>query len=328
MSTIKDPLDEREPLRQEAWKWVLHVTSGDATKADIAELERWCGRSRLHAEAFATASGRWRAIGPAATNVILQSGGKPRAEATRGRGAIGRRAFLGGALVASAAGAVVLANRPPFGLWPSLNEFAADYRTGTGQRQQIALADSVSVDMNTQTSLNIRKTTGDRIDRIELIAGEAAIATASHQIEVVVADGRVSADSAHFNVRYDGAEVCVTCLGGRARVDQQGQSVTISQGEQASYGARGLIQATVADPVAVAGWREGDLFFRDQPLAHVIEEVNRYRPGKIVLMNEALGQRRVTAHFKLDRLDVVITQLRESFGAQVRALPGGLVVVS
>jgi transmembrane sensor len=327
MTTVDDPTDEREPLRREAWKWVLHMTSGEATKADIAALERWCARSPLHAEAFARASGRWRAFGAAIGGRAHQQGVIDIQGSGTGR-ALGRRALLGGMLAASTAGAAVVISRPPFGLWPSLSEIAADYRTGTGERHRIALADSVSVEMNTRTSLNIRKAASDGADRVELIAGEAAVATGAHPIEVIAAKGRVWADTAQFNVRYNGTAVCVTCLGGMVHVEQQGRSVSMLQKQQVSYNERSLGFTTAVDPVVVTGWREGDLFFRDEPLANVIEEVNRYRPGRIVLMNEDLGRRRVTARFKLDRLEVVIIQLRETFGARVTALAGGIVLVS
>jgi transmembrane sensor len=327
MTSTEDPTDEREPLRREAWKWVLHMTSGDATKADVAALERWCARSSLHAEAFARASRRWRALGPAIGERAQQHHVMATPSSGAGR-AFGRRAFPAGALAASTAGAAVVISRPPFGLWPSLSEIAADYRTGTGERHRIALADSVSVEMNTRTSLNIRKVASGDSDSVELIAGEAAIATGSHPIEVAAAKGRVRADTAQFNVRYDGGAVCVTCLGGTVHVELQGRSVTMEQKQQVSYTERSLGPVTAIDPVVVAGWREGDLFFRDEPLANVIEEVNRYRPGRIVLMNDELGQRRVTARFKLDRLEVVIIQLRETFGARVMTLAGGIVLVS
>ncbi|MFG3756802.1 DUF4880 domain-containing protein, partial [Klebsiella pneumoniae] len=45
MTTFEDPMDERMPLQREAWKWVLHMTSGEATRADIAALARWRARS-------------------------------------------------------------------------------------------------------------------------------------------------------------------------------------------------------------------------------------------------------------------------------------------
>jgi transmembrane sensor len=328
MTSIDDPTDERELLRREAWRWVLHVTSGEAKKADIAAVERWCARSPLHAEAFAHASGRWRAFGPAMENVARQHDATAAGHVFGMGQAVGRRAFLGGGLAASAAGVAVLAIRPPFDLWPSFDELAADYRTATGEQHRIALADRVSVELNTRTSVNIRKAASDDADRVELISGETAVATGSHKIEVIAASGRAWAHTAQFNVRYDGAEVCVTCLGGSVQVEQRGQSAIVQQNQQVSYTQRSVGQVTAIDPAVVMGWRNGDIFFENQPLSHVIDEINRYRPGKIVLMNVGLGHRKVTARFKLDRLEVVISQLRETFGARVTLLPGGITLVS
>lgn len=323
MTMIEDPTSEREPLRREAWRWVLLLTSGDATRADIAALKLWCARSALHAEAFARASGRWRALGPAIEVRAGQSIGIPAAGAQASR-RIGRRAFLGGALAASTVAAVVAIRRPPFGLWPSFDEIAADYRTGTGERHRVALADGGAVEMNTRTSLNLRKAG----DRLELITGEAAVATAAHAIEVIAGDGRVRADTAQFNVRYDGTAVCVTCLSGTVEVEQRGRSITMRQEQQVSYADGNLGAAMAIDPAVVSGWQHGDLWFKNEPLANVIDEVNRYRPGRIVLMNDELGRRRVTAHFKLDRLELVMVQLRETFGARIVPLTGGIVLVS
>jgi transmembrane sensor len=334
MTSTDDPTDERELRRREAWRWVLHMTSGDAKKVDIVALERWCAQSPLHGEAFAHASGRWRAFGPAMENVARQHGAMAVGHVSEGGHVfgvgqtVGRRAFLGGALAASAAGVTVLAIRPPFGLWPSFDELAADYRTATGEQHRIALADRVSVELNTRTSVNIREAASDDVDRVELISGETAVATGSHKIEVIAASGRAWARTAQFNVRYEGGEVCVTCLGGSVQVEQRGQSAIVQQNQQVSYTQHSLGQMTAIDPAVVMAWRDGDIFFQNQPLLHVIDEVNRYRPGKIVLMNEGLGRRRVTAHFKLDRLEVVITQLRETFGARVTQLPGGITLVS
>ena len=329
MTTSEDPMDERVPVQREAWKWVLLMTSGDATRADIAALARWRARSAGHDAAFADASRRWQAYGPALAR-LRPAGAEAEARATLRPAArpVSRRLVLGGLAAASVAGAGVLAVRPPLELWPSLGALAADVRTGTGEQKRIALTASASIDLNTRTSLNLHRATPDApVDRVELIVGEAVVATAADRVEVIAANGRVWAESARFNIRHDGADVCVTCLGGSIGVAQRGISLALGAGQQATYSASGLGQPVSADTVAVAGWLGGDLFFRDQPLARVVEEVNRYRPGRIVLMNEALGQRRVTARFKLDRLDAVITQLRETFGARVTALPGGLVLV-
>jgi ferric-dicitrate binding protein FerR (iron transport regulator) len=82
------------------------------------------------------------------------------------------------------------------------------------------------------------------------------------------------------------------------------------------------------DPVAVMAWREGQLVFRQAPLAEVVNEVNRYRNGRIVLANEALGRRPVDVRIPIDRVDDLIAMVREAYGAKVTTLPGAIVIIS
>ncbi len=241
---------------------------------------------------------------------------------------IGRRAFLGGTLAASAAVAAgVVVVRPPLELWPSFSEFAADYRTGVGEQRKIALADRASIEMNTRSSLNIRERTNET-DNIELIAGEAAISAGQRVVTVQAAAGKISASNAQFTVRCDGPNVRATCLAGLVEVDCQGRVASVRPREQVVYAARDLGKVAAIDPEIAAGWRDGLLIFQDEPLSRVIEEVNRYRSGRIVLMSAELGERRVSARFKLVRLDAVLTQFREVFGAKVTQLGGGIVLLT
>jgi ferric-dicitrate binding protein FerR (iron transport regulator) len=60
----------------------------------------------------------------------------------------------------------------------------------------------------------------------------------------------------------------------------------------------------------------------------MLAEVNRYWQGRIILLNADLGQRRVTARIELARVSEVIAYVRSVLGAQVRELPGGVVLLS
>ena len=60
----------------------------------------------------------------------------------------------------------------------------------------------------------------------------------------------------------------------------------------------------------------------------MLEEVNRYRPGRILLMDEALGRTPVQAYLSLDRLEDFAALVREVRGATVRDLPGGVLIIS
>jgi len=75
-------------------------------------------------------------------------------------------------------------------------------------------------------------------------------------------------------------------------------------------------------------WREQRLVFHDAPLSQVIDEINRYRPGMLVLLNPSLGRRKVQARFSLAQLPGVAQLIRDAYGARCTELPGGVVLLS
>jgi transmembrane sensor len=324
-------VDERsvphEALRRQAKDWVVHLSTGEVTEADLRALERWRAESPLHAEAYTQACQLWNMLG--APLESTRSADRFATVKVPGiRRPIRRRELLGGALAASAAAALgIMIVRPPFELWPGLGELTADYRTGIGEQRKIELADRGSVELNTRTSLNIRERT-EVADNIELVAGEAAVSASAREVVVHAATGQVSATNAQFTVRCDGADVRVACLTGQVEADYAGRRMILRSNEQIIYAARKLGPVAPVNPEVVAAWRQGLLVFENERLARVIEEVNRYRAGRIILMNAALGERRISARFKLDRLDAVLTQFEQVFGAKATPIGGGFVVLT
>lgn len=328
---MTDPADQSrasEALKLQAMEWLVRLTSGGATAGDVRALEQWRRRSPAHEEAFAIASRLWRSLGPAMEE-LAQGLGPTAARRGAATPRLGRRAFLAGALTASVAAAGYALVRPPLGLWPSLSELSGNYRTGTGERRQIATPAGASLELNTRTALNIRSDAAE-VDQVELISGEALVATRAlpRPIELIAGGGRARGSDAVFDVRWDGGRVRVTGLSGLVRVVHRGEEVVLGENRQVAYDRQGLGPIRAVDSAAVTAWRRGYLVFQDEPLEGVIEEVNRYRPGRIILANPELERRRVTARFRLDRLADVVTHLHEVFGARPRTLPGGLVVLS
>ena len=321
---------EREALKRQAIDWLTLLSSGHVTQSDAEGLKRWCGESPAHAEAFAEANLLWGVLGPATRNVAarnkVQGGQRARPDPL-----LGRRAFLGGsAVAATAAAAGYLIVWPPLGLWPSLSELMAEYRTVTGEQRQLATAGGAAVEMNTQTSLNVAAVAGGDGDRIELIAGEAIVttgATTSKPVVVVAADGRTNARNAKFDVRLDGPSVCVTCLDGSVDVEHRGAAAIVREKQQVTYNEGGLERVVSVDPAVVTSWHAGVLIFRGELLSRAVEEINRYRPGRIVLVDASLGHRRIDASFRLDHIEEIVPQIERVYGARVRTLPGGLVLL-
>lgn len=319
-----------DALLEEALDWVARLKSGAPTRADVEALQRWRGQSPAHEEAFRTAARIFRNAGIAAGELAGQRDAIVAAQAlqTPPSAALVRRAVLGGALAAAAASYLVV--RPPLGLWPSLEELSADYRTGKGEQRKIVVSPGVSLELNTQTSIALRPAPNET--RIELISGEAAVValpSSPKPFVMLAANGRISARQADFNARCIDGNVRVSCLSGMVDVDvaESGKVVQLRAAEQVSYSPGGLEVSVPVDPAQVAAWQAGLLIFRDQTLADVVDEVNRYRPGRIIITSADLKRRVVNGTFQISKLGDFVLQVQQLFGAQARSLPGGVVLL-
>ncbi len=319
--------DGRDALEREAIAWLLRVTDDGATPADQAALRKWQATSPAHAQAFARASKLWGIV-PSAVAMAMRSGDLSLPPVVD-RGFVSRRGAMIGFATAAAAALGYVVTDPPLGLWPSLSELTADYHTATGEQRTITLSSAVSVEMNTRTSIALRPA-GDAFHRFELISGEAIVdaSAAGGRPVQVIAGGGLTTASANFDIRCDAATTAVTCISGEVQVQHGNHLVALQERQHVSYGGGEMTPVTSVDPTVITAWRDGYLMFRREPLVDVIAEINRYRRGRIVLLDSKLGEGLVTARFKLDRLGDVIAQIREVFGATVRILPGGLVLVS
>jgi transmembrane sensor len=327
MNEANETLEELNPLQRDALARVRHLGSGRASARDIAEARMWGDQSAAHHEALAWASRFWDRLGEAGHDFLNRRETVQEQRIAVSASRFSRRALLGGAVAASAA--AYLTVRPPLELWPSASEVLADYRTAPGEQRKIVVDSGVHVVLNTQTSLNARAVADG--GGIELVAGEAAIATGAdldNALRVTVGDGRVTARQARFNIRHDRFLTCVTCLEGNLSVERRSAEAKLKAGQQVVYVGQGLTAVTTIDPAQVSAWQQGVLVFQYAPLRDVVTEVNRYRPGKIMLMNAELGQRLVNGRFRTDNIDSVLTVFQQIFSARLTRLPGGIVLLS
>ncbi len=91
--------------------------------------------------------------------------------------------------------------------------------------------------------------------------------------------------------------------------------IRFKAGEKLEYGEA---RAEPANLQELQAWQRRKLIFDGQPLAQVVQELNRYRVGKIFLPDAGLRQLKVTGVFPLDDADGVLPailstlKLRES----------------
>src|SRR5262249_25150964 len=138
--------------------------------------------------------------------------------------------------------------------------------------------------------------------------------------------------AAQFDVHYLRAPIApfvrVTCLSGEVRVERAGEVAVVPGGQRLRYDARTVAPLEAVDTEIASAWQRGLLIFRFTPLSDVVEEVNRYRPGRIIVTSTVLGRTPVSGRFRIDNLEEILTRIEQAFGAKVRTLPGGLVLLS
>lgn len=303
--------DEQERLEQEAVAWVVRLTSGEATDFDRQAVEAWRHLSPAHDQAYQKIERLWIGVEPL-KHQLSPTHDFP-IEEKMNRQSRRRPWIQWGVLAASiAALAVTLA-------WTSgaLPLFRADARTGTGEQLTFPLNDGSQILLNTQAAMSVHYS--EDIRRIDLLAGEAAFRVAKDAARPFVVhtqDGQVRAVGTEFLVNKTEVAVIVTVTEGVVDVSAPGlhedSPTRVHAGQRVRYSSSGVSQVEPVDLRAVTAWQRGKLIFEATPLTTVVEEINRYRPGRVVLLSDSLAYHRVSGVFDLDRLDTAVTTIEQT----------------
>jgi transmembrane sensor len=197
---------------------------------------------------------------------------------------------------------------------PSLIQ--ADYSTGKGEQRSVTLADGSRVTLNTDSALAIHF--DDSARRVELLQGEAffEVAKREHQPFVVTAEGRsVRAVGTAFNVQLRPSQTKVELVEGIVEIEDGQHRERLHAGQTALIGADHIAVPSASPSANMALWREGYLQFDGLPLREAVAQINRYRPGRVLLLNDALADKRVSGLFRLDALDQALASLKSAVPA-------------
>ena len=299
-----------ELLERRALDWIVRITSGDATDADREAFARWRSTAPEYEAAALQAIRTWRNTGAAAASMVgVPSSAQPPH--------LSRRMLLqGGVLAASVTGVAVLGTE--LGFLPTLRQALADYRTTAGEQRRLDIWDGISIDLNTRTGLAVDTDNGGR--HFRLVGGEAAFTVrlrSDKPLTLRANNVSVLANQGVFVVRMEGRSVLVSCLEGSVDLVAPDFS-TLKPLQQAQCSDGGATTMAAVDPGVVAGWRRGQLVFRDEALSAVVSELNRYKKGKIVIVDRAVGSRRVSGVFHLNRIYEALDHLQTALGVPIR----------
>ncbi|MDN2701544.1 FecR domain-containing protein [Janthinobacterium sp. SUN100] len=285
--------------------WHVELLCGSA---DPAALQAWRDASAEHERAWdllRRMDGQLGAIPAALAMPALQAAQQRRRAAAK---------IL--ALLVAAGGGIALGQAGlQSGPWQALT---ASLRTAPGQRRHVTLADGGRLEMNTASALDVAYSATHR--RIRLHRGEIMITTAPDPRPFLVdtPHGVIRALGTRFGIRCDddGSTVSVFEHAVEVRCAARPDAVRrLEAGQQLRFGATGADEV-LSMPAHQDSWLRGMLVAADWPLQQLVQELARYRRGRLAC-DAAVALRPVTGTYRLDDIDAVLESLCASHGLQV-----------
>ena len=324
------PAVERNVAR-EAARWLLRLSSGRATDADVHACDQWRASKAEHEHAWQRAQRVNERFGliPSALGM-----------ATLNRPALSSRRAALKTLVA-----LVVAGPVGWAAWRAdpMN-WTADYRSGAGERRDVGLADGSTLQLNTASAVDVVFDATTRLLRLR--AGEIAVHVVADVVGNSVANsvadagaypgansmgtpfaqprpfvvrtrlGDIEAPPSRFCVRQDGVQCQVSVQEGRVRLSRGGQILNLAAGQQGSLSDAGVSDPSPADPHA-ADWMRGVLHASQLRLDAFAVELGRYRPG-VLRCDPEVAHLRISGAFQLNDTDAVLGALPATLPVQVR----------
>lgn len=303
--------------------WLARLLSPDCSASDHAAFEDWLAQSPENALAYAEVERAHQLAGLLASDPLV---GTARHRPAARPPLAPRRRRWRPALAWAAALVLALAG----GLWllpGSQQAQYLQYATGIGEQRRVTLPDGSGLVLDTGTAVQV--VYGDSQRHVELLDGrlQADVAhDASRPFVVTSRNGSTRALGTVFQVEQQDGRTRVTLLEGRVVVktpgDWSGRGLELRPLQQVSYDAEGTPSvASDIDPAAAEGWTQGRLIFKDERLASLVAEFNRYSQDKLVLSQPELEDIRVSGAFDANDQAGLLAALRR--GWDLEAHPAG-----
>lgn len=304
-----------DALFEDACAWFARLASDNVDSAERERFACWLASSPAHARAWAEAQALFAALERPAKNL----------RRLETRPAAPRRRLLRPVLALACLLLFALALRT--GL---RQDWRSDFHTATGEQLRVTLADGSKLLLNTDSAITVD--VQGKIRRVELLRGEVFFEVAhlpERPFWVEAGRARVRAVGTAFSVGLENDRVEVDVVEGRVEAGSttQAQPLVLGAGDAAFYQDGLFARARSIDLNRALAWRKGQLVFVQTPLAEAVAQINRYRPGRLLIADPALRDRPLTAVFSLDHLDDAVTALAQSLGLRIRRFTSYLILL-
>lgn len=323
--STSDQPDLPDALLEEAVRWHARMREPGASETVRGRFQRWLSADARHTLAYKEAEQLWKTLEQpvarvmAAEPTITQPAVRPQMTPMRWAG-----------MSATACLLLLLG----FGAcWETgvYDDLRSDYVTAVGTQRTVILADGSHVTLNTNTAMAVAFEPDRRI--VRLYRGEAwfdVTHNAARPFIVGTPEGNVRVTGTRFNVRLVDDEAIVSLVEGRVELtdqDDPSNIVVVAPGEQGIIRAGSIGALGTFDVNTVTAWQRGQLVFYKVPLAEVVEQLNRYRSGRIVLANSALDSLKVTGVFDAGHPNQALSVIQNTLHISALRLTNRLILL-
>ncbi|AZE65382.1 FecR family protein [Pseudomonas synxantha] len=324
MNITPTPAQEQAALD---WLGLLH---DQPSSGDQATFSRWLRADPAHAEAYAQAQVLWELSEEPARKLADEDALALQAYLNKMNSSRRSRALRWSGAMAMAACLLVMVSMGA-GWQPSrwVDELGADYVTAPGEVKTFTLTDQSVVTLDADSAIAVDFSHGQRHIQLRRGAGFFSVAHTGQSFVVEAGGGQAQVLGTQFEVRLQPAGAEVTVLSGRVGVtpSEQGQQQVLTAGQQVAY-ADGVADAMHAvDSESRLAWRDGWLNYYKAPLADVVQDLSRYYPGRLLLLNEEMGAKRVSGSFPSNDPLAVLNALQAVLGFEQHRLLGRVIVL-
>ncbi len=206
----------------------------------------------------------------------------------------------------------------------------ADFSTTVGERQRFTLADGSVLQLNTDSAVNVRFDTNQRLLLLE--RGEILLSTAkdaSRPLRLSNRDGLFEALGTRFVLRQDERSTRLSVEAGSVAIAPRvrGQTTAIAgPGQTFEINGDSALLAERSN-MDSAAWADGLIVTRDMRLADFLAEIGRYRHGHLHC-DASVADLRLSGVFRLDDTNQLLALLPQTLPVRVEKRTDWWVTVS
>lgn len=314
-------IEEIEPeVLEQAADWLVRLNADEVSDNERQAFERWHQACPDHAAAWTRAELLMQKLGNLPAALAMPSLGRDVDKK--------RRAALNKLLL------VLLVAPVGWGSWRFAGSqgWTADYRTASGERRDLQLADGTKLTLNTATAIDIYFDNKQRL--LQLHQGEVLVETGKdsgneyRSFRVLSGQGVMEALGTRFNVRQYQGKTGIAVLEGAVRIApkqaSRAEHIVLHAGQQIRF-TEHAVSAVKPAGQADTAWTRGMLLADKMRLADFISELSRYRSG-LLRCDPAIADLPISGAFPVSDTDQSLNMLVSTYPIAMASRMGGLWV--